>query len=167
MIKNSIHSIVVLDSIRSTFNVGSIFRTADALGVKEIILGGTTPTPVDRFGRERKDISKVSLGAEKNIPWQYKENVLPVLRKLKKAGYKIITIEQSEKSVDYKTIKISSVNKKEEVKIVFVIGAEVVGVSKSILKLADFIAEIPMLGEKESLNVSVAFGVALFRILNV
>jgi len=167
MIKNFIQSIVVLDSIRSTFNVGSIFRTADALGIKEIILGGTTPAPIDRFGRERKDISKVSLGAEKNISWQYQENVLPLLKKLKKAGYKIIAIEQSSKSIDYKTIKISSANKKEEIKIVFIIGAEVDGIAKPILKLADYIAEIPMLGEKESLNVSVAFGVALFRILNV
>ena len=167
MTKIPIHSVVVLDNIRSTFNVGSIFRTADALGIKEIILGGTTPTPIDRFGRNRKDISKVSLGAEKNIPWQYQESVLLILRKLKKDGYKVIAIEQSPKSVDYKKIKISPANKRDGIKMVFVIGAEVDGVSKQILKLADYIAEIPMLGGKESLNVSVAFGVALFRILNI
>ena len=155
-------TIVILDNIRSTFNVGSIFRTADALGVGEIILGGTTPAPIDRFGRERKDIAKVSLGAEKSVPWKYEKDVLITIKKLKKDGYKLIAIEQAEKSVDYKKVKL---DKKD--KVAFVLGAEVEGVSKEILKLADVIAEIPMLGMKESLNVSVSFGVALFRILNI
>lgn len=154
--------IIVLDNIRSTYNVGSIFRTADALGIKRIILGGTSPAPVDRFGRERSDIAKVSLGAEKNVIWKHKKDVLPILKKLKKEGYQIIVVEQSDMSVDYKQIKLS---KKD--KVVFVMGAEVDGVNKNILRMADIIAEIPMLGQKESLNVSVAFGVALFRILNI
>jgi len=152
--------IVVLDNIRSTFNVGSIFRTADALGVDQIILGGTTPAPVDRFGRERKDIAKVSLGAEKSVVWKHEANVLAVIKKLKKDGYQIIAVEQAENSVDYKKVKVKN-------KAVFVMGAEVKGVAKNILKLADVVAEIPMRGQKESLNVSVSFGVALFRILNV
>lgn len=152
--------IVILDNIRSTHNVGSIFRTADALGVKEIILGGTTPTPVDRFGRERHDIAKVSLGAEKSVTWKYKKEVVKEIKKLKKVGYQIVAIEQSAKSVDYKKTKVGT-------KIVFVMGAEVEGVNKSILKLADQVAEIPMRGKKESLNVSVAFGVALYQILNL
>ena len=154
--------IVVLDNIRSTFNVGSIFRTADALGINSLILGGTTPAPVDRFGRERKDVAKVSLGAEKSVPWTYEKDVLNTVKKLKKTGYQIISIEQSDKSVDYKKIKLSKFNK-----VVFVMGAEVEGVDKNILKISDMIAEIPMYGEKESLNVSVSFGVALFRILNI
>lgn len=158
--KRQIEVIIVLNNIRSTYNVGSIFRTTDALGIKQIILGGTTPAPVDRFGRERSDIAKVSLGAEKSVSWKYEKNVLPILKKLKKEGYQIITIEQSNKSVDYKKVKPKE-------KVVFVMGAEVDGVDKNILKIADIIAEIPMLGQKESLNVSVAFGVALFRILNV
>jgi tRNA G18 (ribose-2'-O)-methylase SpoU len=152
--------VVVLDNIRSTFNVGSIFRTADALGVKQIILGGTTPAPVDRFGRDRKDITKVSLGAEKNVAWKYEKNVLIAIKKFKKAGYQIVAVEQADRSVDYKKVKIKN-------KAVFVMGAEVEGVDKNILKIADIIAEIPMRGLKESLNISVAFGVALFRILNV
>ncbi len=155
-------TIVILDNIRSTFNVGSIFRTADALGIGQIILGGTTPAPVDRFGRERKDIAKVSLGAEKSVPWKYEKDILSVIKKLKKEGYQIIALEQAENSVDYKAVKI---NKKS--KIVFVLGAEVDGVNKKILKLADIVVEIPMRGTKESLNVSVSFGVALFRILNI
>ena len=76
--------VVILDNIRSVFNVGSIFRTADALGVDVIYLCGVTPTPKDRFGRERKDLAKVALGAEKNIAWEYVENTIDVLKKLKK-----------------------------------------------------------------------------------
>jgi tRNA G18 (ribose-2'-O)-methylase SpoU len=158
---NTNERIVVLDNIRSTFNVGSIFRTADALGIKQLILGGTTPAPVDRFGRERKDIAKVSLGAEKSVSWVHEDNILTVIKKFKKDGYQIIAIEQSEKSVDYKKIKLT-----KSAKVVFVMGAEVEGVDKNILKISDIIAEIPMCGKKESLNVSVSFGVALFRILN-
>ena len=162
MKKRRRETIVVLDNIRSTFNVGSIFRTADALGISKLILCGTTPTPKDRFGREREDIAKVSLGAEKNVDWEYFAKTLWVIKKLKKEGYKIIMIEQSAKSVDYKKVKLT---KKD--KVAFVLGTEVEGISKALLKLADLIAEIPMLGSKESLNVSVAFGVALFRILGV
>lgn len=162
MKKNRFETIVVLDNIRSTFNVGSIFRTSDSLDVSKIIICGITPAPKDRFGRERSDITKVSLGAEKNVDWEYYSEALWVVRKLKKEGFKIIFIEQSEKSVDYKKIKLGEVRK-----VAFVLGNEVDGIDKKFLKLADYIAEIPMLGNKESLNVSVAFGVAAFRILNV
>jgi 23S rRNA (guanosine2251-2'-O)-methyltransferase len=152
--------IVILDNIRSTFNVGSIFRTADALGIKTLILSGTTPAPVDRFGRARADIAKVALGAEKSVAWKYEKNVLNTIKKLKKEGYQIVAVEQAKNSVDYKKVKIKN-------KVVFVIGEEVKGINKNILKMADVVAEIPMNGQKESLNVSVAFGVALFRILNI
>ena len=154
--------IVILDNIRSTHNVGSIFRTADALGVDLLILTGTTPAPVDRFGRFRQDIAKVALGAEKSLVWKYEENILDQIKKLKKNGYKIIAIEQAKNSVDYKKIKLSKSDK-----VVFIMGEEVSGVNNKILKLADIIAEIPMFGQKESLNVSVAFGVAMFRMLNI
>ncbi len=154
--------VVILDNIRSIFNVGSIFRTSDALGVNKIILCGTTPTPQDRFGRDREDISKVALGAEKTIAWEYLPTTILAVKKIKKDGYRIIMIEQADSSVDYKKIKLS-VNEK----VAFVVGTEVEGLSASLLKLADDIAEIPMRGEKESLNVSVAFGVAMFRILNI
>ena len=162
MTKTKGEIIVVLDNIRSTFNVGSIFRTSDALGVNKIVLCGTTPSPVDRFGREREEIAKVALGAEKTIAWEYSPETITAIKKLKKEGCRIIMIEQSDKSVDYKKIKI----KKGE-RVAFVVGTEVEGLSASLLKLPDDIAEIPMRGEKESLNVSVAFGVAMFRILNI
>src|SRR5437870_805771 len=97
---------VLLHNIRSTHNVGSIFRTSDALGVSKIYLSGYTPTPLDKFGRARKDIAKVSLGAEKTISWQYIENPKKVITDLKKKGFKIIALEQSPNSIDYKKVKV-------------------------------------------------------------
>lgn len=144
--------IVVLDNIRSVHNVGSIFRTADALGVPKIYLCGCTPTPIDRFGRARKDLVKVSLGAEKAIPWEYFKSVLDILKKLKKEKYQIIAVEQDKKSEDFRKIKAKS-------KIAMILGNEVDGINKETLKYADKIAEIPMYGMKESLNVAVSFGI--------
>ena len=150
--------IVILDNIRSVYNVGSIFRTADALGVDKIFLCGCTPTPVDRFGRERKDLAKVALGAEKTIKWEYAENTIDLLKELKKKKVYIVAIEQDKKSVDYKKIKI-------KYPLAIVMGTEVKGIDKKTLKFVDTIAEIPMEGKKESLNVSVAFGIAGYGIL--
>ena len=162
---------VLLHNIRSTHNVGSMFRTADSAGVSKIYLSGYTPTPTDKFGRPRKDIAKVALGAEKTVPWEYIKNPKTLIKKLSKCiskstksgfgeKYNIVAIEQAKNSVDYKKIKLSN-------PVLLVVGNEVDGIPKEILKLCDTIAEIPMMGEKESLNVSVAFGVALFRILGV
>ncbi len=151
---------VLLHNIRSTHNVGSIFRTSDALGISKIYLSGYTPQPVDKFKRERRDIAKVSLGAEKSIPWEYSEDPEKIIKKMKKEKYQIVGIEQSENSVDYKKVKIEN-------KVLFVVGNEVDGIEKKLQKHCDVIAEIPMRGEKESLNVSVAFGVAIFRMLGI
>jgi len=151
---------VLLHNIRSTHNVGSIFRTADALGVSKIYLSGYTPTPLDKFNKPRKDIAKVALGAEKTISSEYSNSGEKIIKKLKKEGYQIIGIEQNKKSVDYKKIK-------PKYPLLFIMGNEVEGIDKKILSLCDLIAEIPMKGEKESLNVSVAFGVAVFRILGI
>jgi len=152
--------ILVLHNIRSTHNVGSIFRTADAAGITKIYLSGYTPTPTDRFGRERSDIAKTALGAEKQIPWQYVKNPNVTINRFKKNGIKIVAIEQSKKSMDYKKVKFSG-------DVAILVGNEVKGLSPVLLKKCDIVAEIPMRGKKESLNVSVAFGVALFRILNI
>jgi 23S rRNA (guanosine2251-2'-O)-methyltransferase len=155
-------NILALYNIRSTHNVGAIFRTADAVGISEIFLIGITPDPIDRFGRERSDISKAALGAEKTIKWQHFDNdkFLEKVLDLKKEGFKIIAIEQSKNSMDYKKINC-------EENILFIVGSEVDGLSKEVIDICDFVAEIPMLGQKESLNVSVATGVAIFRILNI
>ncbi len=158
--KTKQENILIIHDIRSVTNVGAMFRTADAAGIDKIYLTGFTPTPIDRFGRVRGDMAKSALGAENFIPWEYKKNTAKLLDSLKKDKYLIIGIEQSKNSVDYKKVKLQSKN-------VFIVGAEVTGVPKNVLKRCDFIAEIPMKGKKESLNVSVACGIALFRILNV
>lgn len=151
--------IIVLPDIRSVYNVGAIFRTADAIGASKIYLTGITPQPKDRFGRVRQDIAKAALGSENTVDWEWKKSATNLIKKLKSQGYHIIALEQSKKSVDYKKVKPTG-------KSVFVVGNEVLGVSKKILDLSDIIVEIPMRGKKESLNVSVSFGIALFRIFD-
>ncbi|MDH5442251.1 MAG: TrmH family RNA methyltransferase [Candidatus Nomurabacteria bacterium] len=151
--------ILIIDNIRSAHNVGSIFRTADAAGIQMIYLCGTTPDPTDRFGRQRNDIAKVALGAEKTIEWEHVDNTIDVVEKLKRDGCQTIAIEQSPGSVDYKKIT-------PEKNVAFVVGNEVGGVSSDVLGAVDTVAEISMAGNKESLNVAVATGVALFRLLD-
>lgn len=155
------NSVLILPDIRSAINVGAIFRTADAVGISKIYLTGYTPRPTDKFGRIQKDISKSALGAEDFVPWEYKKSLPTLINKLKKDGYKIIAVEQNKNAIDYRTLRLRSGHKKA----VFIIGPEVEGLDKKILNKCDIIAEIPMHGKKESLNVSVACGVALFKIL--
>lgn len=142
---------ILLHDLRSVHNVGSIFRTADAAGVYKIYLSGTTPTPLDRFHNKRKDFIKVSLGAEDSVAWEYVE----LTDFLKNYKGQLVAVEQDEKSVLYTEAKIEN-----DVCLVF--GAEVEGVHKEILKRADLIIEIPQVGKKESLNVSVTAGIILF-----
>ena len=156
--------VAILHDIRSVINVGAIFRTCDAAGISQIYLTGITPTPLDRFGRVRNDLAKAALGAEKTIAWEFAHEIESVFEKLKKENYKIIAIEQSSGSIDYKEIK-EKLTPKEN--IAFLIGNEVDGVPDSVLDSCDYIAEITMKGEKESLNVSTAFGIAVFRILDI
>lgn len=153
-------NILILHNIRSVENVGAMFRTADAAGVDKIYLTGYAPAPVDRFGRKRKDLAKSALGAEEFVPWEQKKNISPLLLKLKREKYLIVGIEQAKNSTDYKKVKLKSKN-------AFIVGAEVTGIPKNIQEKCNVIAEIPMHGKKESLNVSVACGIALFRILNL
>lgn len=154
--------VLVLENIRSVHNVGAIFRTADAIGIDKVYLVGQTASPVDRFGRERQDLHKAALGAEKNIEWEYvaDSDAATISKKLKDEGFRIIALEQSEKSTDYKNIKIDFDS-------AVILGNEVSGISEKVLEDADFVAEIPMRGDKESLNVSVAAGVALFRLFDL
>ncbi len=151
-------NILILNDIRSVENVGAMFRTADAVGIDKIYLTGYTPCPIDRFGRKRGDLAKSALGAEEFVAWEQKKSILPLLTKLKKENYLIIGIEQDERSIDYKKVKTGNKN-------AFIVGTEVTGIPKNVLQKCDVIAEIPMRGKKESLNVSVAFGVAIFGIL--
>jgi len=153
--------ILILDNIRSVFNAGSIFRTAETLGISKIYCCGTTPTPKDRFGRLRKDFAKVSLGSEQMVDWEHlsQEKVASFIKSLKKGGYQVIALEQDPRSVDYKNLLMTG-------KCVIVLGSEVDGVDKMILEISDHIAEIPLAGKKESLNVSVATGIFLYRLLD-
>ena len=105
--KGSKNSILILPNIRSAINIGAIFRTADAVGISRIYLTGYTPRPTDKFGRIQKDIAKSALGAETWIPWEYQSATLPLIRKLKKQGFKVIAIEQDKKAMDYKKVKIN------------------------------------------------------------
>jgi len=148
---------LVLHNIRSLHNVGAIFRTAEGLGVKKIYLTGYTPEPHDIFGKLRKDFTKTALGAEKYLEWEKVKNVFNLLRRLKKEKIQIIALEQSKSSVNIKKFKPRG-------KFALILGNEVRGVPKSVLKKCDKIIEIPMRGKKESLNVSVATGIALFAI---
>ena len=149
---------LLLHNIRSTHNVGAIFRTADATGVKKIYISGFTPAPIDRFGRARQDISKASLGAEKTIAWEKIDSAADLIKNLKKEKVTILGLEQDKTSIDFRDVKISSKN-------LLILGSEVEGIATEILKLCDQILEIPMHGQKESLNVSVATGIILYELI--
>ncbi|MEK7169886.1 MAG: TrmH family RNA methyltransferase [Patescibacteria group bacterium] len=163
---------IILHNVRSVFNVGSIFRTADAAGVQKIYLTGYTPAPVDRFGRGRKDFVKVSLGAEKSVAWEQKKDIHSLLREFFWKKISIVALEQSPQSIDYRKVRSKG-------PVAVIVGNEVGGIPKSVLARADIVAEIPMRGTmvrqaehprhtgtgKESLNVSVATGIFLFSLL--
>ena len=151
---------LILHNIRSIQNVGAIFRTADAAGMSKIFLTGYTPAPIDRFGRARGDFAKTALGAQNTMAWESINSINFLIKKLKKEKIKIIAIEQSKNAIDYKKIKIKFPS-------AFIFGNEVRGLSKSILNKSDKIAYIKMFGGKESLNVSVATGIFIFRVLEI
>lgn len=156
--------IVILDNIRSTHNVGSIFRTSDAAGVSKILLLGITPTPIDRFGRLQPEIAKTSLGATDSVAWEKvgEGDTLATIEgvtlvyKLKGEGFTVVAVEQAEDAVMLHDFEPPE-------KVVYILGAEVEGVQSELIGVADVVLEIPMLGMKESLNVSVTAGIVLFR----
>ena len=150
--------ILILHDIRSAHNVGSLFRTADAVGISKIFLTGYSPLPIDSFGKTNKEIAKTALGAEKTLFWKHIPRLNTLLKRLKKEGYTIVAIEQHVSAVPYRNVPATE-------KIAFILGNEVVGIDEKILEEADVIAYIPMHGKKESLNVSAAGAVALFQIL--
>ena len=168
---------LILDDIRSMENVGSIFRTADAAGVSKLYLTGITPTPLDRFGAVREDFTKVSLGAERSVPWEYVRSASALIRRLRNDGYKIYAVEQARNSVPYCDIR--GIRMYSRIRIALLFGNEVRGLPPSVLKKADKIFEIPMRGAmvrqahhprrsgrgKESLNVAVVFGVVVFSLI--
>lgn len=142
---------VIADNIRSLENVGSIFRTADALGVNKIFLCGISGKPPN------EKISKTALGAEKSIPFEHRWQTWRLVDKLKNKKINIIALEQDKKAITYTRFR-------PKFPLALIIGNEVKGISKKILNKSDKIIFLPMHGKKESLNVSVAFGVAGYEI---
>ena len=149
--KNKI--VLVLHNIRSRYNVGSIFRTADCAGIEKIYLCGITPIP------PHSRISKVALGAEEYIDWEKSRQTGRVIDQLKDKGYQIVALEQGKKSINYSKFK-------PEFPVALILGAEVTGLPERLLNKCEKIIEIPMHGQKESLNVSVACGISIFQIIN-
>ena len=143
---------VILHNIRSSYNVGSIFRSSDALGISKVYLGGYTPNP-----EKDRAVCKTALGAEQYVPWETVWHTHKLITRLAQQGVTIVALEQSRKSVDLKDYMPTF-------PMALLIGNEVKGLSSAMLAHADRIVEIPMSGKKESLNVSVAFGIAAYHI---
>lgn len=142
---------VICDNIRSLENIGSIFRTADALAIDKIFLCGICGQPPNQ------KISKSALGAEKWIDWEYCGSAWKLIERLKKENVFIVALEQAKNSLLYTKFK-------PKFPLALIIGNEIKGISSSVLKRADKIISLPMFGRKESLNVAVAFGIAGYQI---
>jgi len=145
--------VVILDNIRSCNNIGSVFRTSDALLIEKIYLCGITATPPN------KDIHKTALDAEKSVDWEYLENTEDAVSKLKNEGYKVYAIEQVENSILLPDFKPS-----ENEKVAIVFGNEVKGVKQTVVDICDGSIEIPQFGTKHSFNISVSAGIVLWDI---
>lgn len=145
--------IIILDSIRSMQNVGAIFRNADGAWFEKVILTGHTPYP------PRNDISKTALWAQGFINWEYYKDIYEVVSDLKLRWYKIYSVELDERSVEYTEL----FHEKSE-KVALIMGNEITGVQNDLLDLSDKIVIIPMRGQKESLNVSVAAGIVMYAV---
>ncbi len=144
---------VLLDNIRSAWNVGSVLRSADGLGFDHVYLCGITTTP------DNDAVAKTSLGAEKTIAWSHHKDAVKLSKELKNDGWRIVALEEGKgsKFLSRDTFRIQE-------KWVLVLGSEVTGVDPDLLSLADEILSIPMSGQKRSLNVAIAFSVAAFTL---
>jgi len=148
------HPIYALaDNIRSIYNVGSIFRTSDAALIEKLYLTGYTPYP------PRPEIEKVALGSTEAVPWEYIKTPLEAVKKIKEEGIKIVPLEITQNSRNYTEIEAS------EFPLCLILGNELTGVSNDIIELSDFSIEIPQYGFKHSINVSVAYGIAVMELV--
>ena len=146
---------VLLDNIRSLYNVGSIFRTSDGARITKLFLSGYTPHP------PRKEIEKTALGATDTVPWEYVQDARTLITKLKADGIKICVLEHTNESKSYSSLS------KKDFPLCLVVGGEISGVSKDIVTQADCAIEIPMFGMKQSLNAAVAYGIAVFEFVRI
>lgn len=147
--------ILILDNIRSLNNIGSVFRTADAFLIQKIYLCGITAIP------PHKDIQKTALGATQTVDWLYRENTLELIQELKENGIKVMSIEQAEDSVS-----LEEFNPEQNLTYAFVFGNEVKGVQQAVVDASDAVLEIPQLGTKHSLNISVTAGVCVWDFMS-
>lgn len=143
---------VLLDNIRSMYNVGSIFRTSDSIMIQKLFLTGYTPTP------EKKEVRKTALGSTESVEWEYHKNPIDLIKKLKSSGIKIVALEITDESINYTEIP------QDIFPICLVIGNEITGIQNEILELCDLAIELPMYGIKHSLNVAVAYGIAVYEL---
>lgn len=152
---------VIVHNVRSAYNVGSIFRSADCAGVNMIYISGYSPSPARSdsvcLTNSQKMIAKTALGAENYVDWKRVSRIGNLLRRLKDDGFEIVALEQDEKSIEIESFKPKS-------RIALIVGNEPRGINSRVLNKCDSIMEIPMMGGKKSLNVSVAFGIAAFDI---
>ena len=144
--------IVLLDDVRSFNNVGSVFRTCDAMGIKKMYLCGITGQPPHR------EIRKTAIGASESVDWEYENNASEILTKYRDLGYEIIAVEQTTSSVSLENYQLSNKN------ILLVFGNEINGVSQKLVDLCDLSLEIPQWGTKHSINISVSVGIVLWNL---
>jgi tRNA G18 (ribose-2'-O)-methylase SpoU len=143
--------IIILDNIRSLNNIGSVFRTADAFLIEKMYLCGITATP------PHKDIQKTALGSTDSVAWEYAENTLDLIKKLKSEGVSILSIEQAENAKMLQDVRLDK-NKTHAI----IFGNEVKGVSQDVVSESDIVVEIPQYGTKHSLNISVSAGIVIW-----
>lgn len=141
---------VILNSIRSSYNVGSIFRTSDGAMIEKLYICGYTPHP------PKKEVLKTALGSQDSVDWEYVEKPVEIIKELKSKGVKICALEQTDKSFPYYRLS------KEQFPLCIIIGNEITGVDQELINLCDYSVEIPQYGIKQSLNVAVAYGVTIF-----
>ena len=151
--QNRLPVYALIENIRSMYNVGSIFRSSDAINLSKLYLSGFTAQP------PRKEIDKTALGATESVPWEYIQDPMKLIAELKEDGVEIIVVEHTDHSVNYADLQYNF-------PVCFVFGNEVEGISDVIVTQADQVVDLPMLGIKHSLNVSVAYGIVMYNALN-
>lgn len=160
--------VAILDNLRSIANIGSIFRSADGLGVDKLYLCGTTPHPHpdEPWRRDHLALKKTALGAEQTVAWEYCADTLALIRQLQKTGVLVIALETAPGAHPLSAPPPALQVRLGSGEVAIVVGNEVTGLNPKTLKATDYILAIPMLGHKESLNVAVTFGIAAFWLIN-
>lgn len=152
---NKLPVVVVLNSIRSSYNVGSIFRTSDGAMIEKLILCGYTPQP------PKKEVLKTALGSQDSVEWEFVENPINAIKEYKNKGYTICALEQTNDNISYDELK------KSNLPLCLIVGNEISGVNQELIDKCDISIEIPQYGIKQSLNVAVAYGIAIFELRKI